>query len=250
MKVKSDEGKKEKEGKNITFKIEEIPEVEIEEDIEMTPTPTPEDGDLFDDDVVFMFYSKSADKKPGKGNGENIPDGKIIEFNELAKNKNWRKVLSNFYTKPKAEFKTVPLFELDGLKWASVEHYYHANKFKKNNKDFYRLFSIDSNSQIMDDSKKALGAGGKTGKISGKKFRPKEVVIDEDFFDNKNNEKVMEKAQQAKYEQNEELAKILLETKKAKLTHYVPSRKPKDERPPPVIFYDTMRIRDRLKKKN
>lgn len=141
--------------------------------VEMTPTPTPEDGNLFTDDIVFMFYSKSADKNPGKGNGETIPAEKIIEFNELAKMKNWRKTLSNFYMKPKRDGEVQHLFELDGLKWSSVEHYYHANKFKKNNPEYYRLFSIDSGSHIIDDPKKALGAGGKTGKIAGKKFRPK-----------------------------------------------------------------------------
>lgn len=221
-----------------------------EDEVEMTPTPTPDDDNLFTDDVVFMFYSKSADKKPGRGNGESISAEKILEFNELAKMKNWRKTLSNFYMKPKRDGDVQVLFELDGLKWASVEHYYHANKFKKNNPDYYMLFSIDSGSDIMDDPKKALGAGGKTGKVAGKKYRPKEVVMDEDFFDNKNNERIMEKGQQAKYEQNEMAKAVLLATKDAKLLHYVASRKPKDQRPPPVVFYDTMRIRDRLKKKN
>ena len=225
-----------------------VEEEEQEEEIEVTPTPTPEDGDLFVEDAVLMFYSKSADKKPGKGNGETISEDKLIEFNELAKIKDWRKVLSNFYTKPKEEDKTVPLFKLDGLNWSSVEHNYHGNKFKKNNPDYYKLFAIDSGSQIMDDPKKALGAGGKTGKIAGKKFRPKNITIDEDFFDGKNNERVMERAQQAKYEQDELAKKVLLATKDAKLLHYVASRKPKGQRPPPVIFYDTMRIRNRIKK--
>jgi len=222
-------------------------EEEEEEEVEVTPTPTPEDGDLFDDDTTFMFYSKSADKPPGKGNGEKIAKDKLIEFNELAKIKNWRRVLSNFYTKPKEDGKVVPLFKLDGLNWAAVETYYHGNKFKKNNPDYYKLFSINSGSQIMDDPKKALGAGGKTGKISGKKFRPMDIVIDEDFFDAKNNEKIMEKAQQAKYEQDELSKRVLLGTKDAKLVHYVASRKPKGERAPNVVFYDTMRIRNRLK---
>ena len=139
-----------------------------------------------------MFYSKSSNKTPGKGKGEIISDDRMIEFNELAKLGSWRKVLSNFYMKPKIDGEVVPLFELDGLKWASVEHYYHANKFKKNHPDYYRLFAIDSGSQIMDDPKKALGAGGKTGKVSGKKFRPKNVVIDEDFFDDNNNDSAEE----------------------------------------------------------
>ena len=173
----------------------------------------------------------------------------MIEFNELAKTKNWRRVLSNFHTKSTDKERPEPLFTLDGKNWASVEHYYHANKFKKNNPDYYNLFSIDSGSQIMGDPRKALGAGGKTGKIKGKNFRPKDVVMDEDFFDNKNNEKVMEKGQMAKYKQDEISRKLLLATKDAKLIHYIKSRKPKGQRPEPQPFYDTMRIRHRLQKK-
>ena len=221
-----------------------------EEEVEMQPTPTPEDGSLFTEDVHFMFYSKSADKKPGAGSGEKINDENKLEYNELAKIPHWRRTLSNFYMKPKVDDTVVPLFVLDGLRWASVEHWYHANKFKKNNPDYYKLFSIDSGSEIMDDSKKALGAGGKTGKVKGKKYRPKDVVIDPDFFVGDNNEKIMERGQQAKYEQCEECRRVLLLTKNAKLIHYISSRKPKDQRPPNVVFYDTMRIRHRLNKSN
>lgn len=241
-----------KESEEKKSKIEEVKEklgMSLEdEEVEMQPTPTPEDQNLFNDNAIFMFYSKSANKKPGKGKGETIPDDRLIEFNELAKMKDWRKVLSNFYMKPKRDGEVEPLFELDGLKWASVEHYYHANKFKKNHPDYYRLFSIDSGSQIMDDPKKALGAGGKTGKVSGKKFRPKDVVMDADFFDDNNNEAIMEKGQMAKYQQDDISRQVLLATKDAKLVHYTSSRKSKADRPPNVVFYDTMRIRHRLKR--
>ena len=232
------------------IKLKTIPEEDEEySKKEMSQTPTPKDDTLYDPETVFMFYSGSAHKPPGKGTGEKITKEKMIEFNELAKTKNWRKILSNFHTKSTSE-RPEPLFELDGLKWASVEHYYHANKFKKNNPDYYKLFSIDSSSEIMGDPRKALGAGGKTGKIKGKKYRPNDVVMDEDFFDDKNNERVMERGQQAKYEQDELSKKVLLDTKDAKLIHYVRSRKPKDQRPPPQVFYNSMRIRHRLKKKN
>ena len=249
------EKEEEEEGKEITsstkIKLKTQNQAEDEEYTarEMSQTPTPTDDSLYDPETVFMFHSGSAHKPPGKGTGEKITKEKMVEFNELAKTKNWRKVLSNFHTKTTDKERPEPLFTLDGLKWASVEHYYHANKFKKNNPDYYRLFSIDSASQIMGDPRKALGAGGKTGKIKGKNFRPKDVVMDEDFFDNKNNEKVMERGQMAKYEQDELSRKVLLATKDAKLIHYIKSRKPKGQRPEPQTFYDTMRIRHRLQKK-
>ena len=238
--------------------------IEIDDDLnpEVTPTPTPEDGSLYSDDTHFVFYSKSSDKKPGMGAGEKIAEGDVEKYVPLTKMKNWRRVLSNMHVKKDEAGNVVPLFKLDGKNWTSVEHYYHANKFKKNNPDFYNVFSMDSKSVICKDPKMALGAGGKTGIVRQKDpetkktkiifRRPKNVVMDEDFFNDKNNEKVMEKGQQAKYENedNEMERNVLLATKDAKLLHYMVSRAKKEDRPPPVVFYDTMRIRHRIKKKS
>ena len=235
-------------------------EADPEEEVVMQ-TRTPEDQDLFNDNTVFYFHSGSANKKPGKATGksihEKIKDEDVPKFKELEKIKDWRKILSNMHTNEPVDGKVAPLFELDGLKWASVEHYYHANKFKKNNPDYYRLFSIDSGSQFAFDPKKALGAGGKTGKVREKDpetkkikiefSRPRDIVMDEDFEDGDNKQRVMEKGQQAKYEQDDLSKRVLLATKDAKLVHYIKQRGgPK----PPVIFYNTMRIRHRLKKRN
>tara|TARA_R110002074_G_scaffold3879_6_gene19886 strand:+ start:8605 stop:10869 length:2265 start_codon:yes stop_codon:yes gene_type:complete len=255
---------KETESKNIendeVKKIENDEEREEEEqleEIEMIPTPTREDADMFDSDIEFIFYSRSTNAKPGKGKGESLPEDKKSAYNELGDIKDFRKVLSNFYAKEKVDGVRPPLFELDGKKWASVEHYYHANKFKKNNKDYYDKFALGSGSPWEDEPLKALGAGGKGGNVREKNpetkkskiiyKRPKEIVMDEDFFDGKNREMVMERGQQAKYEQDEFSKKMLLATKDAKLSHFVP-RKPKGENL--VTFYDTMRIRQKLKKKN
>tara|TARA_B110000037_G_scaffold68178_2_gene82598 strand:- start:6570 stop:8834 length:2265 start_codon:yes stop_codon:yes gene_type:complete len=255
---------KETESKNIendeVKKIENDEEREEEEqleEIEMIPTPTREDADMFDSDIEFIFYSRSTNAKPGKGKGESLPEDKKSAYNELGDIKDFRKVLSNFYAKEKVDGVRPPLFELDGKKWASVEHYYHANKFKKNNKDYYDKFALGSGSPWEDEPLKALGAGGKGGNVREKNpetkkskiiyKRPKEIVMDEDFFDGKNREMVMERGQQAKYEQDEFSKKMLLATKDAKLSHFVP-RKPKGKNL--VTFYDTMRIRQKLKKKN
>ncbi len=193
----------------------------------------------YDENVVFVFHSGSAHVKPGKGTGEKIPKDRLDDFKELAKEKDWRKVLSNFWV-------VVKPFELDGHTWYSVEHYYQANKFKNHTEgsekhEFYKTFTAESNSVISKDPAKAKSAGGK----SGGKFRPKHILMDEDFF-NGRHKIAMEKAQRAKYNSDIYSQKILLLTKDSKLAHLMKQRGKNSQM---ITFYDSMKIRKELNNK-
>ena len=206
------------------------------------PITIVEEEVLVTDGNIFKFYSKSADNKPGKGKaggGETLSGNE--DFTELAKIANWRKVLSNFHTNESG------LFSGEGYTWASVEHWYHAHKFKKNNHEYYKLFTIESNSEISTDPIKALGAGGRTGYIqtNGKrvKFRKDSIQIDPDFFDNYHQE-IMEDGQRLKYNQDALSKQVLMGTKNAKLVH-LETRRGKATNLVP--FTNTMKIRNELR---
>lgn len=190
----------------------------------------------FSEDVVFAFFSKSVDAIPGKGKQELLANGReSSEFADLAKIRDWRKCLSNFYESE---------FTLDGLRWLSVEHYYHASKFRNSNPDFYRLFSLDSEESTFNrDTVLAKAAGGKTGifnkgnKEKQRVLRPKKILADSDFFKGRQ-DKEMQKAQYAKFSQNPDLKSLLLATKDAKLDHIMRGGK--------VTFYTLMNVREQL----
>jgi len=228
-------------------KLIKIPEEEEDEKMDEEAVATIEDSKAeeqdntefkdYDENIHFVFYSKSANKKPGKGKNEKIPKEKENEYKELGKIKDWRRVLSNFYV-------VVKPFELDGHTWNSVEHYYQASKFKNytegsDKHNFYLKFTAESNSELSKDPNKAKKYGGKT---QTGKYRPKHIFMDEDFFNGKH-KKYMEEGQRAKYTQDQHSQKVLLLTKNAKLLHLMKVRGAPSQLIP---FFDSMKIRKEL----
>jgi len=201
----------------------------------------------------FVFYSKSADNKPGKNKGNNwseyVRDNN--KYKKLEETDDWRKMFSNFYESP---------FELDGRKWNSVEHFFHAVKFrdlsnnkKNNNYEFYKTFSIDSKSpwSISPELSKQAGKAGRisaAGKIYDKKIEdkkiPKDVKLREDFYEGID-KKAMTIAFFAKFTRNPILQNVLLETHDAELHHLVTERGKKSH----LQFWDhLMRVRECIRK--
>lgn len=174
--------------------------------------------DLYDDDTVFMFHQHSElSAKPGKGSGEKIAVEKIPQFSDLAKTKEWRRMLDD--TWPGV------VLSVDNLKWMSAEHYIQAAKFKGGFPDFYKSFSIESESDISKDVEyaKAAGESGKLkkkpadgGKAKEIVLRAKEIHSDENY----DADEVRKMAIHAKFSQNEDVKQVLLATKKAKLLHF------------------------------
>lgn len=194
---------------------------------------------MYDDDIVFQYYPLSSGQPtPGHGSGEKRPKRMNMEeeFEELMEIANWRKKLDNEWVQP---------FTVDNHRWSSVEHYYQASKYKNGSPEFYLSFSLDSGTDLSKNVQMARAVGTK-GSFHGKMIRPKEVKRDASFYDTTENaeprsNKELFAAQLAKFTQNEDLKKMLLATKRAKLTRFVRGD-------PPALDENLMVIRDKIVK--
>lgn len=189
-------------------------------------------NDLYTNDVVFQFYEKSSDKKPGYGVGESITDDYEIIFAPLSIHKNWRKKLSNLFISP---------FQLDDAQWQTVDHYYIANQYKNNHPDIYKELSLDSSSILSKDPSLLRVFNVKyreSGKLGGEQIIPPNIKRDEDFDETKAQETIV-KGLMAKFVQHKELNEILTLTYPAKLNYFMNGRNA-------VPAYALMEIRKEL----
>ena len=179
---------------------------------------------------ILQFYNRAGSEFPGRGAGEYMPASVEHLFVPLSKIPNWRRSLSNFAESP---------FILDGRTWFSVEHYYQGSKFRKQNRDFYMQFSLDSGSDIAKDPLIAKAAGSKSGTFKGRLYRPKAVAVDSDFFSSGQSQQSVADAMEAKFRQNSDMKQILLATLNAQLYHFQRGEKP-------ILFSNLMQIREKL----
>ena len=214
-----------------TFREEELGLKGLDEDQSVRASAdhssVPAHAPLYDDAIVFQFYSKSMDKPlPGTGSGETIERADIPKFAALAKETpQWRKMLSNLW-EPPGDDREKALFLLGDHKWRTLEHYLQGSKYRKENPKHYLQFSLDSDSDLSKS-------------VALVQDKQKDVQHDADFGTRE--EKEREDAQYAKYSQNSYLADMLLNTRNAKLVQF---RRGKS----PIVCNELMRVRHRLQR--
>lgn len=163
----------------------------------------------------FYFYSKSADKKPGKGVNEYVNDPN--DYTELAKIKDFRKVLSNFHYCP---------FVFEGKTYNTIEHVFQSKKIALVDPIKAGYFTRESGHII----------GQSDGSVAQK--NRKLVLLDKGNVVKwaKMSNQIMEQAAIEKYNQCPEAMNVLKLTGNAQLWHIV-------SRSQPVRFEHLERIR-------
>ena len=191
------------------------------------PMPQDEEG-LYDKEVVFQYHENAADKKPGRGTGEQIETVKEkgkrlkvsqreMDFDKLRKIENWRQKLSDGWT--------MAPFTIDDTKWSSVSHYLLALPFETDYPEIYKEFSLSSNSELSKNLDKArLSIQKKKKEEVGKHYEVYKTLneIPDDVL-----QEERKKALRAKFIAAGDMTTLLNETKDAKMVIYRHKQEPK-----------------------
>ena len=77
---------------------------------------------LFDENIVFTFYWKSANKPPGAGSHEKIENKDKKQFNTLKSMKDWRRKLSHGYKDP------TMIISVNNIEYESIDDFIKQSK--------------------------------------------------------------------------------------------------------------------------
>lgn len=163
----------------------------------------------------LFFFSKSADRAPGKGAGERVADP--AAYAALAGLKEWRKVLSNFH---------VMQFEYRGKKYRTIEHAFQAAKIALVDPAAARRFEADSGDPIGLGDGAVAQKNRKLVKLNAEQIQAWDAM----------SAQVMREAAVAKYAASPEARAVLRATGHAELWHVV-------MRKPPMRFAHLEEIR-------
>ncbi|MCH2045657.1 MAG: NADAR family protein [Saprospiraceae bacterium] len=171
----------------------------------------------------FVFYSKSADKAPGKGSNEQVEDA--TAYTKLASIKDWRRILGNFYECN---------FIYEGRTYRTVEHALQAKKFEPIDKQLFESFALESNSELS-----------KSDGLAARRMR-KTIRLNPQQLQKWDQSKIGHVANmhRAKFSQCPKAKQVLLATGEAELWHYL-SRQPKGKN---LQHWDTLEeVRSKLR---
>lgn len=146
----------------------------------------------------FYFFSRSADKPPGKGTNEYLNSNET--YNLLRRTPHWRRMLSNFWVSP---------FEMDGRRYNTVEHAFQAYKLALADPKKALELTLDSGSLISKGDGDAARGQRKAVILSDAQLESWEEIKDA----------VLINALYAKFSQHPELASVLVATNTAELYH-------------------------------
>lgn len=149
---------------------------------------------------ILCFYSKSADKPPGKGASEQVQD--ISQYAELAKLAHWRRTLSNFDVAP---------FTFRCNRYNTIEHVFQAMKTALVDGEKAAHFTLDSGHTIGQGDGRVAQAHRKYAMLD-----KSQIAIWATLSDH-----IMAEAAAAKYAEpaNNHARQVLVATNKAQLMH-------------------------------
>lgn len=155
----------------------------------------------------LFYYSKSADKPVGKGANELVANP--VDYAELNKIGDWRRILSNFCAIPNG-------FTYDGHTFKTVEHAFQSKKIGLVDQQKAFTFTLESNTILSR-------GGGQMARGFGRKL----VVLSKDKLKEWGRIKtqVMKDIMVARFMQDDVGRDVLLKTNSAQLHHIRPRQK-------------------------